>query len=279
MKTSFIKNFIKGVKIGFDKHSPEILIGLGIASAITSTVLAVKATPKAMQLIENEKSRQNKKLIEESAWPNCGQITKLTPADVFKTTWKCYIPAAISGTASVAFLLGSNSVHARRNAAIATAYKLSETALTDYKKEVIETIGEEKAKLIQDKVAQKHVDEHPVSNNQVIIAGSGKQLCYDGISGRYFESDIQTIRAAVNTINETMVYEMYASLGDFYNEIGLPPTTLSDELGWNLDDGQLEISYGSAISDDGRPCITLDYHVAPRYDLPNSVNSRYLHSV
>lgn len=61
MKTSFIKNFIKGVKIGFDKHSPEILIGLGIASAITSTVLAVKATPKAMQLLaEAERENINK---------------------------------------------------------------------------------------------------------------------------------------------------------------------------------------------------------------------------
>lgn len=265
MKTSFIKNFIKGVRIGFDKHSPEILIGLGIASAITSTVLAVKATPKAMELLaEAEKENINRQTKEGVPGPEVKN--GLPTMQVVKTAWKCYIPAAISGAASVAFLLGSNSVHARRNAAIATAYKLSETALTDYKKEVIETIGEEKAKLIQDKVAQKHVDEHPVSNNQVIITGSGKQLCYDGISGRYFESDIQTIRAAVNTINETMVYEMYASLGDFYNEIGLPPTTLSDELGWNLDDGQLEISYGSAISDDGRPCITLDYHVAPRYD-------------
>lgn len=268
MKTSFVKNFIKGVKIGFDKHSPEILIGLGIASAITSTVLAVKATPKAMRLIEKEQKKHNREVSKTMTGNENEKVfgCKLKPVDIVRVTWKCYIPAAISGAASVAFLLGSNSVHAKRNAAIATAYKLSETALTDYKKEVIETIGEEKAKLIQDKVAQKHVDEHPVSNNQVIIAGSGKQLCYDGISGRYFESDIQTIRAAVNTINETMVYEMYASLGDFYNEIGLPPTTLSDELGWNLDDGQLEISYGSAISDDGRPCITLDYHVAPRYD-------------
>lgn len=196
MKTSFIKNFIKGVKIGFDKHSPEILIGLGIASAITSTVLAVKATPKAMELLaEAEKENINKQTKEGVPGP---EVKNGLPAvQVVKTVWKCYIPAAISGAASVAFLLGSNSVHARRNAAIATAYKLSETALTDYKKEVIETIGEEKAKLIQDKVAQKHVDEHPVSNNQVIIAGSGKQLCYDGISGRYFESDIQTIRAAV----------------------------------------------------------------------------------
>ncbi len=267
MKTSFIKNFIKGVKIGFDKYSPEILIGLGIASAITSTVLAVKATPKALLLIKKEeKIKARKYNAKYDELDIAAESLSLSKPEMIKVTWKCYIPAAISGVASVAFLLGSNSVHVKRNAAIATAYKLSETALTDYKKEVIETIGEEKAKLIQDKVAQKHVDEHPVSSNQVIIAGSGKQLCYDGISGRYFESDIQTIRAAVNTINETMVYEMYASLGDFYNEIGLPPTTLSDELGWNLDDGQLEISYGSAISDDGRPCITLDYHVAPRYD-------------
>ena len=54
MKKSFVKNLIKGVLIGFDKHSPEILIGLGIASAVTSTVLAVKATPKALQLIKEE---------------------------------------------------------------------------------------------------------------------------------------------------------------------------------------------------------------------------------
>lgn len=267
MKKSFVKNLIKGVQMGFDKHSPEILIGLGIASAITSTVLAVKATPKALGLIEDAKFDKATKWNEEHPDSYKRAVSReLTKSEIVKVTWKCYIPAAISGAASVAFLLSSNSVHAKRNAALATAYKLSETALTDYKKEVIETIGEEKEKLIRDKVAQKHVDEHPVSNSQVIIAGSGKQLCYDGISGRYFESDIQTIRAAVNTINEAMVYEMYASLSDFYNEIGLPQTTLSDELGWNLDDGKLEISYGSTISDDGRPCITLDYHVAPRYD-------------
>ena len=165
MKTSFIKNFIKGVKIGFDKHSPEILIGLGIASAITSTVLAVKATPKALLLIKKEeKIKARKYNAKYDELDIAAESLSLSKPEMIKVTWKCYIPAAISGVASVAFLLGSNSVHVKRNAAIATAYKLSETALTDYKKEVIETIGEEKAKLIQDKVAQKHVDEHPVSN-------------------------------------------------------------------------------------------------------------------
>lgn len=127
-----------------------------------------------MRLIEKEQKKHNREVSKTMTGNEDGKVfgCKLKPVDIVRVTWKCYIPAAISGTASVAFLLGSNSVHARRNAAIATAYKLSETALTDYKKEVIETIGEEKAKLIQDKVAQKHVDEHPVSNNQVIITGS-----------------------------------------------------------------------------------------------------------
>lgn len=174
--------------------------------------------------------------------------------------------SSYSGVASIACLLGSHSVHAKRNAALATAYKLSETALNEYREKVVEEIGEDKEKVIRDKVSQKHLDEKPVSKNEVIITGTGKQLCYDGISGRYFESDIQTIRAAVNKINETMVYEMYAALNDFYNEIGLSNTDMGDELGWNIDDGLLEISYGAMVANDGRPCITLEYHVAPRYD-------------
>lgn len=267
MKKSFVKNLLKGIRIGFDKHSPEILIGLGIASGITSTVLAVKATPKALRLIEEGEKRKAKKFnAKNDDLDIAAESLSLTKTEMVKVSWKCYIPAAISGASSIAFLLGSHSVHAKRNAALATAYKLSETALTDYKREVIETIGEEKEKVIRDKVAQKRIDEKPVSDSQVIITGSGKQLCYDAISDRYFESDIQTIRAAVNTINESMIDCRYASLSEFYDELDLRHTSISDEIGWNLDDGKLEISYGSAISDDGRPCITLDYHVAPRYD-------------
>ena len=40
-----VMKFIKTVKRGFGKRSPEILLGIGIASGITATVLAVKATP------------------------------------------------------------------------------------------------------------------------------------------------------------------------------------------------------------------------------------------
>ena len=46
-----VTKFIKTVKRGFGKRSPEILLGIGIASGITTTILAVKATPKALVVL------------------------------------------------------------------------------------------------------------------------------------------------------------------------------------------------------------------------------------
>ena len=50
-----ISALFKDVKMAMSKHSPEILTGLGIAGMITTTILAVKATPKALELIEDKK--------------------------------------------------------------------------------------------------------------------------------------------------------------------------------------------------------------------------------
>lgn len=70
----------------------------------------------------------------------------------------------------------------------------------------------------------------------------------------------------MNKINRSLNYDMYVSLSEFYDELDLEHTDISDELGWNLDDGLVEISYGTMIAKDNRPCITLEYHVAPKYD-------------
>lgn len=262
-----VAKFFKGVQMAVSRRSPEILTGIGIAGMVTTTVLAVKATPKALQLIEEEKrSRIKNATVEEARdWSEAGGI-KITPVEYVKICWKPYIPAMVTGVFSVACLVGASSVNARRNAAIATAYKLSETALSEYKEKVVETIGEKKEKAIQEKVAQSKIDSNPVSKNEVIITDKGETLFYDAVSGRYFKSDIETVRQAINELNRRMMYENYISLTEFYDAIGLEQTKLSDELGWNLDNGLIEADFSSRISDDGRPCIVLDYLVAPRYD-------------
>lgn len=73
----------------------------------------------------------------------------------------------------------------------------------------MESIGEKKEQLIQEKVAQDKIDSNPPTNTTVIMAGNGDQLFYDGVSGRYFNSTIEKVDAAINTINRTMTYEMY----------------------------------------------------------------------
>lgn len=254
MKKEITKSFLS-LKTAIKKHSPEILTGIGIAGMITTTVMAVRATPKALILIEERK--------EEIG------AEKLEAMDMVKTTWACYIPAAITGTLSVACLIGASSVNARRNAALATAYTLSESALKDYQGKVIEMFGEKKNEAVKDAMAKDKVEKNPVVTREVIITEKGNTLCYDAISGRYFKSDIEKIKKAECELNRQILDDMYVSLNDFYYEIGLDSVKLGDELGWNVDSGYIDLSFSSQLASDGTPCLVIDYSVAPRYDYRN----------
>ena len=245
-----VSGIFKNAQLAISKHSPEILTGIGIAGMITTTILAVKATPKALKTIEAKKTEENKE--------------KLTAAETVKATWKYYIPAAITGVTSIACVIGASRVHTKRNAALATAYKLSETALVEYREKVIETLGEKKEKMVREKIDKDRMEQNPVSKSQVIITDKGNTLCFDYHSGRYFKSDIDRIKKAVNELNRRMNIEMYVSLNDFYDELNLEHTSLGDELGWSLDDGLVEIDFSSQLADDGTPCVVMSYRVAPR---------------
>lgn len=240
------------LKTSIRKHSPEILTGIGIAGMITTTVMAVRATPKALILIEERKEELG--------------AAKLETVDFLKTTWICYVPAAITGTLSIACLIGANSVNLRRNAALATAYTLSESALKDYQAKVIEMFGEKKNEAVKDAIAKDRVEKNPVANREVIITEKGNTLCYDVLSGRYFKGDIDKIKKVENDLNRQMRDEMYVSLNDFYYEIGLDNIRLGDELGWNINDGYIDLAFSSQLASDGTPCLVIDYSVAPRYD-------------
>lgn len=260
---------VKSLQLGVKKHSPEILTGIGIAGMVTTTVMAVKATPKALILIEEEKRRQNHKLLEEATangWEKVEHIETLRPVEAIKVTWKCYIPAAVTGMMAILCLVGASSVSARRNAALATAYTLSETAMKDYRQKVIETVGEKKERVVKEAVAKEKVEQNPVTNNEIIITEKGDTLCYDVISGRYFKSDIDKINKALNETNRRLLRDSYVSLNDFYYEIGLDGTKIGYDLGWNISQSMIELVFSSQLATDGTPCVVLDYDKMPQYN-------------
>ena len=182
MKTKLVSSISKKIPIAIKKHSPEILTGVGIAGMIAGTVLAVKQTPKALELMGEKKEE----LGEE----------KLTVIEVVKTTWKCFLPIVVIDTISIICLIGADSVNLKRNMALMTTYALSETALKEYKDKAIEIVGEEKNREIIDAVAKDKISQNPVSKQEVIVTGKGNVLCYETLSGRYFESDINALRTA-----------------------------------------------------------------------------------
>lgn len=250
MSKTNTSKIIKNAKLWTNKHSPAILTGFGVAGMVTTTALAVKATPKALYLLDQAKEEKG------------GDLTAI---ETIKVGWRPYIPVLISGSVSIACIIGANSVNSKRNAALAAAYKISETALTEYREKVVETLGEKKEKAVRDKVAKKKVEDKPVSKSQVIVTNTGNTLCYESVSGRYFKSDIDKIKKAENELNRRMLREGCISLTEFFNEIGLTSTTISDELGWNIDKGLIELYFSSQLSDDGTPCIVVDYETMPTY--------------
>lgn len=245
-------NLLTTVKSGVTKHSPEILIGLGVAGLLGTTILAVRETPKVLKLLDKKKEELD--------------VEKLSVKDTVKTVWKNYIPCAVLAVTSVACIVGASNISARRNAALAAAYAIGNKAFSDYKEEVINLLGEEKEKEIKEKVADRHLKENPVASKEVIITDNNEHLCYDEITGRYFKSSQNKIKEAQNVINDRLRDEMWVSLNDLYYELGLPNVRVGDDLGWNVDDGYLDIILSSRIAEDGTPCLTLDYAVGPRYD-------------
>lgn len=261
-----IYNVIKRATI---KHSPEILTGIGIVGMVSATIMAVQATPKALILIEEEKRAQNAKLLEEAKennWDKVPKVTALKPVDVIKTTWKCYLPATITGFISIACIVGASKVHLKRNAALAAVYTLSESTLKTYRNKVVDTIGEKKEAVIREAVSKEKMDNTPVQSREVILTEKGNTLCFDAVSGRYFKSDIDKIKKAENELNHRLISEMYISLNEFYSEINLPTVIIGDNIGWNVNDGLIDIQYSSQLASDGTPCLVIDFVTLPRYD-------------
>lgn len=247
-----IKGLIKTGTELVKKRSPEILTGIGIAGMITTTVLAVKATPKALMLIEERKLDL--------------EVDELPKLEVIKTVWPCYISAAATGIVSTGCLIGASSVNMRRNAALATAYALSESTLKDYQEKVVETLGEKKSEKIRDAIAKDKLDKKPVDENTIVVTERGNTLMFEPLSGRYFRSDIDIVKRIISDLNFSLVTDDYVSLNDFYCSIGLGETQMGDMLGWNVQSAKIEVHFGTNLAANGEPCVVIDFVKPPIYD-------------
>jgi hypothetical protein len=231
-------------KFVLDK-SPGILTGLGVAGTVTTAVLAGKAGYSAALLLQTD-------------WADAGEEPTLKQE--VGLVWKQFIPAAAVGAATVAAIITANQIGSRRTAAITAAFKLSEQISQEYKDKVVNTLGLQKEEKMRSELAAQKMNANPPAAGMIIVTGSDV-LFLDELSGRYFHSQVETVKAAVNEINHKVNNYFHASLTDFYNLIGLEGTKFSDAIGWNSDE-LLDVQFSPTIHED-KPAILLGYNHGP----------------
>lgn len=246
-----IADAIKAVEAFTSANSAAILTGVGITGVVTTAYLTGRASFKAARLIDEQEN-----ILDEN------EARFMTNKEKVEVTWPLYIPAVGVGALTIGAIFMAHRVNSAQATALVAAYGVSERALQEYKAKVVERLGDKEATAIRDDIAQDRVKNKPVESAEVIIVGNGDVLCYDSHTGRYFQSTIETIKRAENAVNYEIINHSYASLASFYDEIGLPATQSSQEVGWNLDN-ILNVTYSATIATNGKPCIVIDFVVAP----------------
>lgn len=232
------KRFIK-------KNSSTILTCAGAAGVVGTAVLAVKATPKALKLIEEAEREKGDEL---SKW------------EVVQVTAPTYIPAVLLGMGTITCIFGAHVLNKRNQAALTSAYALLDQTHKEYKNKVKEMYGEGadqevKAELAKDKYKDADIDEE-----------YELPLFYDEFSKRYFNAKNEDILYAEYEINKLLNTNGVVSLNDYYNLVGLDPVDYGEYLGWSSAqmyehfwDDWLYFHHTKVEMDDGLECYIIDY--------------------
>lgn len=241
-----VKGILKATERFVSNNTPGILTGLGVAGAVTTAVLTGKA------------SYYSAFILAEANIPfERGDSEELTAREKVELVWKEFVPPVIVGVATITAIIAANRVGSKRAAAIAAAFKISEQMADEYKAKVVETLGKKAEGELQNQLAADRMERTP-GRDTIIITGSNCMF-FDEFSGRYFESDMESVRKAINKINFQVNNSYFASLTDFYNELGIPETQVSDEFGWNSDE-LLDVTFEPVMGKDDRPAIAIRYN-------------------
>lgn len=243
------------------RNSSTILTVVGVGGVVVTTVLAVKATPKAMELISNAKEEKGE------------ELTKL---EVVKAAAPVYIPAVLSGIGTIACITGANIVSRKAQASIMSAYMLVDNSYKQYKNAVKELYGEETHNKIMDHVRLEKAKDVGISascftsNCDLAIADECGEpvLFYDEYGNRYFETTIERVLDAEYHINRNFVLRGYTTLNELYEFLGLEETEYGDKVGWCVDDELywIDFNHRKVTMDDGLECYIIETPWGPSTD-------------
>lgn len=244
------------------RNVSTILTCLGGVGVVATTITAVKATPKALRLIEE--AEQNK-----------GE--ELTKWEKTKIAAPTYAPSALLGLTTLACIVGSNVLNQKAQASIMSAYALLDQSYKDYRRKFKELYGEEQDQEITNAIAIEKAEDIGVRGSYLGTncdlsleeSNSEPQVFYDEHSGRYFESTVEQVLTAEYHLNRNYILRGYSYLNEFYEFLGIEETDYGSVLGWAPnDDGMywIDFNHRKLESDEGKDVYIIEMPFEPTYD-------------
>lgn len=242
------KQIINTAKLKLDKNSPEILVVTGVVGMIGATVLACRATIKAMDI---KKDKENKLSIvdacEESGMVDENQ--EYTAEDAAKDRKaikvqatvnyiRAYAPAVLLGGVSIFSILYGHNILRKRYLSLGAAYTALDKAYAEYRKRVEEKYGEDAEKEIRYGI-EKQKDEE--GNETQVINGNlyGPWAKFFDSSCRPWTKNADTnlyfLKTQQAQFNNRLKEVGHVYLNEIYRALDLPETAEGQQFGWIFD--------------------------------------------
>ena len=240
-------------KLFLKRNASTILTCIGGMGVVGTAILAVKATPKALQVLEEAKEEKGE---------------ELTVVEKVVVAGPKYIPAIVVGVATMTCIFGANVLNKRKQAALISAYALIDKSYKEYKGKLKELYGEETHQNIIDSIAiEKAKDTHINASSVLTMCDTSLEdnysepvLFYDEFGSRYFEAPVEQVILAEYHVNRNLVLRGYVPLNELYDFLGLEPTEYGDTVGWSVEDEfyWIDFNHRKVLLDDTLECYIIE---------------------
>lgn len=244
-----MNRLLSSSKTFLKNNSSTILTCIGAVGVVATSIMAVKATPKAMALLEQAKEEKGE------------ELTKL---DIVRVAGPAYIPSIVAGASTLACIFGANILSQKGQASLMSAYALVDSSYKDYRKKVDELYGEAAGAQVRAGIAQDKYDDIDIE------LSDGKLLYYDFYSGQYFEATPAEVKNAEYELNRKLMLDDCVYLNEWYQLLDLEPLEHGLDFGWstcaNMDaywQTWIDFNHEKTVMDDGLECIIISFMQDP----------------
>lgn len=238
-------------KLFLRRNAPTILTCIGAAGVVATSVMAVKATPKALALLDEAKDEKGE---------------DLTVLETVQVAGPVYIPSILVGASTLACIFGANTLNKRKQASLMSAYALLDTSFKEYKNKVAELYGEGADAQIKEGIVKDKYKDVDISDEEET------QLFFDMFSNRYFQSTIEKVQNAEYFVNRELALWDAVDINQFYDLLEIPRLEINN-YGWSVEacfafygNSWIDFDHQKVTMDDGMECTIIIMATEPILD-------------